>query len=83
MVPAEIFAEDIMSTIIRYSLYLGAAFQILCMLACITMNDEHSEPAPNDNMTYSDSDECSSEQSSPGHRAPMSRARRHDKKKRR
>lgn len=50
MVPAEIFAEDVMSTIIRYSLYLGAAFQILCMLACITMNDEHSEPAPNDNM---------------------------------
>ncbi|XP_038210287.1 protein anon-73B1 [Colias croceus] len=82
MIPGEIFAEDMMSTIIRYGLYIGAAFQLVCLLASVTLTDDQSEPYPYE-KTYTDSDECSSEQSSPGHRATISRARRHDKKKRR
>ncbi|GBP09296.1 Protein anon-73B1 [Eumeta japonica] len=82
MIPSEIFAEDLMSTVIRYGLYIGAAFQIVCILACVTLSDEQSDHHPYDKVC-TDSDECSSEQSSPGHRATMARARRHDKKKRR
>ncbi|KPJ11668.1 Protein anon-73B1 [Papilio machaon] len=82
MIPNEIFAEDLMSTIIRYGLYIGAAFQFACLLACVTLTDEQSDSHPYE-KAYTDSDECSSEQSSPGHRATVSRARRHDKKKRR
>ncbi|CAF4755070.1 unnamed protein product [Pieris macdunnoughi] len=82
MIPSEIFAEDMMSTIIRYGLYIGAAFQLVCLLASVTLTDDQSEPYPYE-KSYTDSDECSSEQSSPGHRATISRARRHDKKKRR
>ncbi|XP_047985886.1 protein anon-73B1 [Leguminivora glycinivorella] len=80
MIPSEIFAEDLMSTMIRYGLYLGAAFQLMCLLACVTLTDEQCEPIVYE-KPYTDSDECSSEQSSPGHRA--NRARRQDKKKRR
>ncbi|XP_028171533.1 protein anon-73B1 [Ostrinia nubilalis] len=82
MIPNEIFAEDLMSTVIRYGLYIGAAFQLVCLLACAAIVDDQCEPHAYE-KTYTDSDECSSEQSSPGHRATMSRARRHDKKKRR
>ncbi|KOB77308.1 Protein anon-73B1 [Operophtera brumata] len=82
MIPGDIFAEDLMSTVIRYGLYIGAAFQLVCLLACVTLTDEQSDPHSNE-KSFTDSDECSSEQSSPGHRAAMTRARRHDKKKRR
>ncbi|XP_072941093.1 protein anon-73B1 [Epargyreus clarus] len=82
MIPNEIFAEDVMSTFIRYGLYISAVFQMVCLFACITLNDELTESHPYEKAS-TDSDECSSEQSSPGHRATTSRARRHDKKKRR
>ncbi|CAK1603906.1 unnamed protein product [Parnassius mnemosyne] len=82
MIPNEIFAEDLMNTVIRYGLYIGAAFQLVCLLACVTITDEQCDPHPYE-KAYTDSDECSSEQSSPGHRSSLLRARRQDKKKRR
>ncbi|XP_064292092.1 protein anon-73B1 [Plodia interpunctella] len=84
MIPSEIYAEDLMSTVIRYGLYIGAAFQLVCLLACVTLTDEQSESHPYE-KAYTDSDEGSSEQSSPGHRPsiPKVLTRRHDKKKRR
>lgn len=43
MIPNEIFAEDLMSTVIRYGLYIGAAFQLACLVACVTLSDEQSD----------------------------------------
>ncbi|XP_041976513.1 protein anon-73B1 [Aricia agestis] len=82
MIPNEMFSEDLMGTLIRYGLYIGAAFQMLCLAVCVTLSDESSEAHPYE-KAYTDSEDCSSEQSSPGHRASGSRTRRHDKKKRR
>ncbi|XP_061709601.1 protein anon-73B1 [Cydia pomonella] len=80
MILSEIFTEDLMSTLIKYGLYLGAAFQLICLLACVTLTDEQSDPDAYE-QPYTDSDDYSSEHSSPGHRG--NRARKHDKKKRR
>ncbi|KAJ8928470.1 hypothetical protein NQ314_018975, partial [Rhamnusium bicolor] len=54
--------EDMTATIVRYGLYLGAFFQIVCLAACIFMPD-----SPDDNSWGSrvDSDDESSEQSTP------------------
>ncbi|CAH2075062.1 unnamed protein product, partial [Iphiclides podalirius] len=60
MIPGEIFAEDLMSTVVRYGLYIGAAFQLVCLLACVTLTDEQSDSHPYE-KAYTDSDECSSE----------------------
>lgn len=85
MIPGEIFAEDLMATLIRYGLYIGAIFQIICLVASVTLTDE---PYEYNNVYYdkvtTDSDECSSEQSSPGHRASLvGKNRKQEKKKRR
>ncbi|KOB52233.1 Protein anon-73B1 [Operophtera brumata] len=48
MIPGDIFAEDLMSTVIRYGLYIGAAFQLVCLLACVTLTDEQSDPHSNE-----------------------------------
>ncbi|CAG9115700.1 hypothetical protein JYU34_016639 [Plutella xylostella] len=82
MIPSEVFMDDYMSAIIRYGLYIGAVFQVACLFACVTLTDEQSDHHQHD-KAFTDSSECSSEQSSPGHRPAISRPRRHDKKKRR
>lgn len=52
MIPSEIFAEDMMSTIIRYGLYIGAAFQLVCLLASVTLTDDQSEPYPYEKVLF-------------------------------
>ncbi|KAJ8983804.1 hypothetical protein NQ317_008930 [Molorchus minor] len=48
--------EDMTATIVRYGLYLGALFQIVCLAACIFMPD-----SPDDNWgSRVDSDDDSS-----------------------
>lgn len=46
MIPIDIFAEDLMNAVVRYGLYIGAVFQLACLLACITVTDEEYEPYP-------------------------------------
>ncbi|VVC99878.1 uncharacterized protein LOC126964898 [Leptidea sinapis] len=82
MIPGEIFTDDLLSTIIRYSLLVGAIFQTICLIACLSLSEIPWEPSAYEKI-YTDSEECSSEQSSPGHKASTARSKRHDKKKRR
>ncbi|XP_018573933.1 protein anon-73B1 [Anoplophora glabripennis] len=74
--------EDMTATIVRYGLYLGAVFQIICLAACIFM-----PLSAEDNSWGSrvDSDDESSEQSTPQNtpRRPHHRIRKQEKKKRR
>ncbi|KAF2899438.1 hypothetical protein ILUMI_06734 [Ignelater luminosus] len=75
--------EDMTATIVRYGLYLGALFQIVCLVACIVLPE-----SPDDHTNWStkgDSDDESSEQSTPQNtpRRPHHRSRKQDKKKRR
>jgi len=56
--------EDMMDTFLRYGLFLGAVFQLICIGAVIIMPDS-SEAAP-DTTNDSDSDEAqTSDQESP------------------
>lgn len=44
------FAEDLVSTAVRYGLYIGAALQLACLLACVTLSDESNDHHPYDKV---------------------------------
>jgi len=76
------FQDDLMDTLLRYGLFLGAIFQLICIGAVVILPDYKS-----DYLNESESeDEPGSDQGSPthtssGHRHPRSSKR--EKKKRR
>ncbi|CAD7088529.1 unnamed protein product [Hermetia illucens] len=74
-------SEDLLSSIIRYGLYLGAIFQLICIGACIFLPN----PSPSGSHGFSENGECSPEHSSSQNtpKRPHFRVRKQDKKKRR
>ncbi|XP_060525944.1 protein anon-73B1 [Cylas formicarius] len=73
--------EDMTATIVRLMLFIGAVFQLVCLVACIFMIDSTNDTSWGSRDSEDDSSEHSTPQNTP--RRPHHRTRKQEKKKRR
>ncbi|XP_024082547.1 protein MANBAL [Cimex lectularius] len=83
MVDLEIPPETTTEFLIRVGLYIGAIFQLTCILAIIILPDKNTNSPLSGSRNIDNSDQQQWESSSAPARHSHNRARKQDKKKRR